>query len=80
MSTKADDMNTFADLNDYCERTGKKKGFVAEKELGVPPSFFTELCNPRLYRPKVSVDLAVKIARLLNQPVESVVDLYCRIA
>jgi len=73
------ELKRYDNLRDYCEATGKKKGFVA-KELGVEPFYFTELLYPDRYRPRVSVDLAVKIANLLNQPVSRVVEIYRRVA
>ena len=69
---------TFETLLQYCEDTAIKKQRVAQ-DLGVTAWFFTELLHPETYRPKVPVDLVVKIARLINQPVEKVIEQYSRV-
>lgn len=75
----ADTAMRYVDLADYCRRNGLLKSYVAD-QLGVQPWFFTELLNPDRYRPKVDDTLAVKIAGLLNQPIEYVNKLYGRTA
>lgn len=65
----------YADLPDFCERSGLKKNRIAAR-LGVSPQFFSSLLNPTVYRPRVTGDLAVKIAGLLRQPVSYVKKLY----
>lgn len=67
---------TYRDLNEYVEKSGKRKGFVARFELGVTPAFFSELLRPDFYEPVVANDLAERIAALLNKPVSHVRKLY----
>lgn len=67
----------YADLPDFCERSGLKKNRIAAM-LGVSPQFFSSLLNPTVYRPQVKGELAVRIANLLRQPVSYVKKLYAQ--
>ena len=63
-------------LPEYVEKSGKRKGFVAQFELNITPAFFSELLRPDFYQPVVSNELAERIAAVLNQPVSYVRKLY----
>jgi hypothetical protein len=72
-------IDRYADLKEFCEATGIKKGWIA-KQLGVTPPQFSELLNPDIYHPKVDDELVAKIAELLNQTDTYVRRMYPRAA
>jgi plasmid maintenance system antidote protein VapI len=59
----------------YLDDTGVKKNRLALR-LGIDPRRLTELLNPEVYRPKVSDDVAERVADVLNQPVSYVRKFY----
>jgi plasmid maintenance system antidote protein VapI len=72
---------SYNDLNDYLFANRKE---VSKKDLAnrlrVWPSKLTGLLNPDSYRVAVDDELAARIAKLLNQPIEHVRNLYKRAA
>jgi hypothetical protein len=75
----ADTKERFASLAEYIERKRAKKYAVAE-DLGISRYQMSALLYPGRYSVRVDDNLAVRIARLLNQPVSHVKKLYDRAA
>lgn len=74
-----DSQPTYLDLRDFFAQTGLRKAYIAAR-LGIEPYELSRLLNPDHYRPKVDGTMVVKIAALLNQPVEYVERLYGKAA
>jgi hypothetical protein len=67
---------SYRDLNEYIERSGKRKNFVARVELQIDPPRLSELLKSDTWRPRVDDDLARRIAEVLHQPLSYVREIY----